>query len=477
MNNISNSAILSLPRTVNMENFQCKFLSLEFSHLKNTNHGRVDFLSRDQFLSHDEKSQSVFGVYGQNGSGKSTMILAFFILQKLFAGEGLGEETDLAIAKWAKDAFIKAELAIQNKDESFAVVYEAKFSKPTSQGFLLTDESLSAESFTDDKWRKYGCSFHVADNEDPTLAFGGDTTLKSVAKSLTFPIAKAIGNGHAKNCSVLFNDELLAALAEKKNGDVSKLLHILGLLHFFAISSFLVIDNHDRGLIDAAGILPLRIRHQDKLSGETGAIPLNLFQKNTVSPHVFSLVKEAIDQFNIVVPAFLPGLKIGIAVNANESTSGGNTVFELTSIINGYEIPLRSESDGTKRIISICNDLFACYNDDSVVLAIDEFDAGIFEYLFGEIIDVMDQGARGQMIFTSHNLRPLEVLSPAGLILTTTDPDDRYDFFKGIRATNNARDMYLRNAFLSQSEDHFYKPTNEYEIAKAFMKIGSLYHA
>jgi AAA15 family ATPase/GTPase len=187
------------------------------------------------------------------------------------------------------------------------------------------------------------------------------------------------------------------------------------------------------------------------------------------------LVKEAIDQFNIVVPAFLPGLKIGIAVNSDESTSGGNTVFELTSIINGYEIPLRSESDGTKRIISICNDLFACYNDDSVVLAVDEFDAGIFEYLFGEIIDVMDQGAQGQMVFTSHNLRPLEVLSSRGLILTTTDPDNRYEFFKGVRATNNARDMYLRNAFLSQPEDRFYKPTNEYEIAKAFMKIGSLY--
>jgi hypothetical protein len=177
-----------------------------------------------------------------------------------------------------------------------------------------------------------------------------------------------------------------------------------------------------------------------------------------------------------VVPAFLPNTKIQIAkLNDPSKSQPGMTTFELMSLVNGYPIPLRNESDGTKRIISLCSSLFACYADEAVVLAVDEFDAGIFEYLFGEIIEVLSKGAAGQLLFTSHNLRPLEVLAPKSLILTTTDPEDRYEFFKGLKATNNPRDVYLRNAFLHTGSDRFYQPTSEYDITKAFMTIGELY--
>ena len=39
---------------------------------------------------------------------------------------------------------------------------------------------------------------------------------------------------------------------------------------------------------------------------------------------------------------------------------------------------------------------------------IDELDSGIYEYLLGECLEVMQDKAKGQLIFTSHNLRPLE---------------------------------------------------------------------
>ena len=37
---------------------------------------------------------------------------------------------------------------------------------------------------------------------------------------------------------------------------------------------------------------------------------------------------------------------------------------------------------------------------------IDELDSGIYEYLLGECLEVMQDKAKGQLIFTSHNLRP-----------------------------------------------------------------------
>lgn len=42
--------------------------------------------------------------------------------------------------------------------------------------------------------------------------------------------------------------------------------------------------------------------------------------------------------------------------------------------------------------------------------SIDELDAGIFEYMLGELLDIFGKSAKGQLIFTSHNLRALEML-------------------------------------------------------------------
>lgn len=38
----------------------------------------------------------------------------------------------------------------------------------------------------------------------------------------------------------------------------------------------------------------------------------------------------------------------------------------------------------------------------------------------------MQEKAKGQLIFTSHNLRPLEVLQNEFLIYTTVNPNNRY---------------------------------------------------
>lgn len=44
-------------------------------------------------------------------------------------------------------------------------------------------------------------------------------------------------------------------------------------------------------------------------------------------------------------------------------------------------------------------------------LVIDELDSGVFEYLLGELLSVFSDGGKGQLIFTSHNLRALEMLN------------------------------------------------------------------
>lgn len=56
------------------------------------------------------------------------------------------------------------------------------------------------------------------------------------------------------------------------------------------------------------------------------------------------------------------------------------------------------ESEGIKRIVSLLNYLIAFYNSPEICLVVDELDAGIFEYLLGEILGVLNQEAKGQLI-------------------------------------------------------------------------------
>ena len=71
-------------------------------------------------------------------------------------------------------------------------------------------------------------------------------------------------------------------------------------------------------------------------------------------------------------------------------------VFDLVSDRNGVQIPLSYESDGIRRIISFLSIMIAAYNHPSVTLAIDELDSGIFEYMLGELLSIMNESAKGQ---------------------------------------------------------------------------------
>lgn len=136
------------------------------------------------------------------------------------------------------------------------------------------------------------------------------------------------------------------------------------------------------------------------------------------------------------------------------------------------ELPLRAESDGIRKIITELSLIIAAYNQPSVTVAIDEFDAGIFEYLLGEILQIIEESGKGQFIFTSHNLRPLEVIDKKFLYFTTTNPKKRFIHLKGIRDTHNLRDTYFREIIVGEQPEEIYSKTKRFKIVDALRKIG-----
>jgi hypothetical protein len=105
-------------------------------------------------------------------------------------------------------------------------------------------------------------------------------------------------------------------------------------------------------------------------------------------------------------------------------------------------------------------------------MVVDELDAGVFEYLLGELLQIISQSGKGQLIFTSHNLRPLEMLDTNSLVFTTTNPKNRYVRFANVKTNNNLRHLYYRSINLGGQKEDIYEQTNSYEIARAFRVAG-----
>lgn len=201
---------------------------------------------------------------------------------------------------------------------------------------------------------------------------------------------------------------------------------------------------------------------------------MKLFEISVVPDDYFELVENIKDQINVVLNAIIPGLQIDIESYGKEKNEEGilGQRIEFVALRYGKKFALKHESEGIKRIISILSTLIAVYSKRNVCLIVDEFDSGVFEYLLGQILELLNSAAEGQFIFTSHNLRALEVLPKEKITFSTANPLNRYMSIKGVGTNNNLRDFYLRTVLLGGQDEVVYEDTSLIDIKRAFRKAG-----
>ena len=171
-------------------------------------------------------------------------------------------------------------------------------------------------------------------------------------------------------------------------------------------------------------------------------IPLN--DAFPIPQELVDVVKKVIHDMNVVLKQLVPGLTISVKELGTSLNASNQMIsrIQLMSLKNSKEIPLQYESEGIKKIISILQLLIVVYNKSSITVAIDELDSGVFEYLLGELLRILSEKGKGQLIFTSHNLRPLETLDRGFVAFTTTNPSNRYIRLSNVKTNNNLRDFY-----------------------------------
>ena len=215
-----------------------------------------------------------------------------------------------------------------------------------------------------------------------------------------------------------------------------------------------------------------RVDHEHGVS--SGDIGIGLVEPFKIDNRSYETVQLVIREINIVLEKVIPGMSIGIHDYGELLLENGELGhrIELTSVKNDIIIPLACESEGIIKIISILDVLMGVYNNASMCLIIDELDAGIFEFLLGELLRIFENNAKGQIIFTSHNLRALEMMDKNSLVFSTTNPKNRYIRFQNVKNNNNLRDLYLRAITLGGQKEEIYAETDSVEINRALRRAG-----
>lgn len=219
----------------------------------------------------------------------------------------------------------------------------------------------------------------------------------------------------------------------------------------------------------------MAFRIDSENNGVKGDLPVSLLETTILDNEDLKILRNIIEEINTVLYTIIPGLRIEIKEYGSQLMDNGEEGYkiELMSSREGMpSYPIRMESEGIIKIISILNALIQAFSDSSICLAIDELDAGIFEYILGELLQIFDESAKGQLIFTSHNLRALEMLEKESIMFSTTNSSNQYIHMKNIKQSNNLRDVYLRSITLGGQKEEIYKETSSLKIARAFRKAG-----
>ncbi|MCM0599096.1 AAA family ATPase [Periweissella fabalis] len=429
-----------------------KLLNVVIENLKNVKHGEISLVNKGEYL-------NVIGIYGQNGSGKTTLINAVQLFKLIISNQKLNGVEYLSPNEVAT-------ISLEFDDTKGQQYLSYAFSLLLVNGQVnLVGEELRVKAYGNNKRYRSLLTWHKTD--DLTLKILGKDANEDV---MDYAVASSM------NAAAIVSSEYMRNLLARRQGQVKydELNSTIDNLRRIAFDINIYTDAH-------AGVtslgLPLSFIYHTEEMDSAGVI---LVPNNDapISKDVYMRIEKSIQQVNQVLPNIVPGLTLDTIVNQQLAADGEHMdyIIQLISVRESIDtktntkeikkIPFRYESVGIIKIVSILPFLIEAYTNTESVVLIDELDSGIYEYLLGELVAIFEQGAFGQLIFTSHNLRVLEMLPQEKIVFSTTDEFNRYTHFEKIRDTNNLRKKYLRD--IEFEEGQYYAPTQRAKIIQGF---------
>ena len=450
-----------------------KLRSITLEDFKSVDYGKIDISPNE------EGGADILGIYGQNGSGKTALIEAMAIVKHLMSGAAVPNVYSDCVSSASGVSRVSLTYQIEHEDEIAYADYSFRMSRVEENEvdrvnysglFLGGDVKTASDGYKLDIYDEK-LTLKEGENAEPLVLrdvsegrnvfnLDGAFTYMDLSKEviIDFEVNKRLIR--EKSASFLFSNYL----TEKAEGTV-KLNWVLNSMREYARNDFFVVDTKSTGYVQLNYSLPIYTRN--------GVYFFKSYEPTFIADDLFEYMSGQIDGISEVLGQLVPGLGIGINVAATttDSTGVSGKRVELVSLRDGIQLPLRYESDGVRKIISELAYIIAVYNEEGFTVAVDEFDSGVFEFLLGEVLETLADSGRGQLIFTSHNLRPLEVVNSSYICFTTTDPKNRY--IKIVpEEGENFRAGYFRKIMLDTGVQKMYSRTKKHKIMAALSHAG-----
>ena len=449
--------------------------SLQLTNIKNVKKGTIYMPNTVNKILSADKAE-ILGIYGQNGSGKTAIIDALYVLQKVMIGADLNQSLEDYMDMDSDTAEIFADFNLFMNGIVFEIGYRLSLSRE-EKVVVISRETLSGAK-NENGIRTNKTVFMDYQREQTNTIFKPQKRLDEILdenKDIKTDLIVARKMAEKSNCSYIFGESSRDIFCREYKNGFQQFSVIISSLFEFALKDLFVIRNTHSGVISANFVLPMAFRIENDNMGAKGDFTVSLTEPILVDEERKNLLETIVEQINIVLYTIIPGLQVTIKNYGKQSLDDGEEGWklELMSKREGMkEIPIRMESEGIIKIISILNALIQAFGNPSICLVIDELDSGIFEYMLGELLDIFKKSAKGQLIFTSHNLRALEMIDKESIMFSTTNPDNRYIHMKNVRESNNLRNMYIRTITLGGQSEEIYEETDSLKIARAFRKAG-----
>lgn len=476
--------------------FRCRLQKIRIENLKNVACGNVRFACN----THSDifrKEADILGVYGQNGSGKTTLMFAINLLKQLLCGKSIWQDMSKCIKIGYSYAKIDYDISLESeKYGNYLVNYSVTFKiksndkesidmdvlgeekQFTESQVYIAEEKIQFKRVNGEKGNRYNSIIEYKYDSENEAIFGPGVRYKEFIgneKKVVDELRYLKSAVYKSGSSFIFSVVRVKNIREKQ-GFGDELLFIMDSIQMFGVAKLFVLSNVQASIVNANILLPMSFCwvEEDRKNLKTMNISIKLTDETNVPQEAYELIANRFMVIDKVITKIIPNMSLKVANRGTRVDEKGqpSVIIELISVRNGNEISLRYESDGIKKLVYILYSLIEMYNDSSVTVAIDELDSGVFEYLLGEILTVLQESAKGQLIFTSHNLRALEVLDKKSVMFSTTNEDNRYIRFKNVKGTNNLRDVYYQDILLGGQDECIYEPTSQSSIRRAFRSAG-----
>lgn len=379
--------------------------SLQLTNIKNVKKGTIYMPNTVNKILSADKAE-ILGIYGQNGSGKTAIVDALYFLQKVMIGVDLDQSLEDYMDMDSDTAEIFADFNIFMDGIVFEIGYRLSLSREEKE-VVISRETLSAAK-NENGIRTNKTVFMDYQRDQANAIFKPQKRLDEILeenKEIKTDLIVARKMAEKSNCSYIFGESSREIFCREYKNGFQQFSVIISSLFEFALKDLFVIRNTHSGVISANFVLPMAFRIENDNMGEKGDFTVSLTEPILVDEERKNLLKTIVEQINIVLYTIIPGLQVTIKNYGKQSLDNGEEGWklELMSKREGMkEIPIRMESEGIIKIISILNALIQAFGNPSICLVIDELDSGIFEYMLGELLDIFKKSAKGQLIFTSH---------------------------------------------------------------------------